>query len=381
MAHAVEEVVLRLRGFLELPVGLDELPRTQGNFRLQALPLDEDPLELDPMQPHAVGDQCEGREYIDRIGQSGFPRRRIPVESQAQRCLAPDRIGVGSAHFQDMVARLKVRKRDPVLRAQVDPAIGEAHHAVGQTVAARGGEVERAEVEREDVRAIVQVDAAETPIGRGAGSGHSHDLDAGQRDSRRLPALGQPRRIEDVEPTRAAEAQAAVAQTEIRAEIVFLALQSMLPVIRLHGAARGLVTHQPGIAAQPDAAGRIGQRTVDRIARQPLFARDGLKPDRLRGQRRAQDPCEPASVGGHPDTVARIDSQCVNRVRRQRAQIVWIVAEDLDDRAIRARKVEAASIRTDPQIAVAVFGDGADIGGAHRARGCRAERQLADESG
>jgi hypothetical protein len=46
------------------------------------------------------------------------------VNGQAQRRIAPHRIRVGGAHFEQMVAGIQIGERDPALRAQVDPLVG-----------------------------------------------------------------------------------------------------------------------------------------------------------------------------------------------------------------------------------------------------------------
>src|SRR5438045_3627733 len=63
-----------------------------------------------------------------------------------------------------MIARLDIGERDAALRAEIEPPVGQARHAVGEAIALRGGEVERAEVERQDVGAVAEGDALEEPI-------------------------------------------------------------------------------------------------------------------------------------------------------------------------------------------------------------------------
>jgi len=69
------------------------------------------------------------------------------MDGQPQRRAAPDRIGVRRPHLQHVIAGLEIGERDAPLRAQVEPAIGQTCHAVGEAIALRLGEVERAKVE------------------------------------------------------------------------------------------------------------------------------------------------------------------------------------------------------------------------------------------
>ncbi len=164
MAHAVEEVVLGLRRLLELPVGLDQLARSQCDLGLEALLLEDDALESDALQSDAVADQPEDDQRIERVSPGRLPRRRISVQLEAQRCLAPHRVGVRRPHFQHMIAGLDVGESDAVLRAQIDPLIRQADHAVRETIAARRSKVERAEIQRQDVGAVVERHAVQEPV-------------------------------------------------------------------------------------------------------------------------------------------------------------------------------------------------------------------------
>ena len=147
VAHAIEKVALGLHRVGELAVALGELPGAQLHLRLQTLPGAHDALELQPLQAHAVGERGEGRERVGDAGPPRFPRRRVAMDGEPERRAAPDRIGVRRPHLEQMIAGLEVGERDAPLRAEVEPAIGQARHAVGETVALRGCEVERAEIQ------------------------------------------------------------------------------------------------------------------------------------------------------------------------------------------------------------------------------------------
>ena len=112
--------------------------------------------------------------------------------------------------------------------------------------------------------------------------------------------LRQRRRIEDVEAARPAERDASVAQPKVRAERELLALQAVLAMVGLDGARLGVEAHEPRVAAQPEAAARIGHDAVQRVARQAVGARQHLKLDRVGRRGGIDDAREPAAVGGRP---------------------------------------------------------------------------------
>ncbi len=151
-------------------------------------------------------------------------------------------------------------------------------------------------------------------------------------------------------------------------------------MIGLDRARLGVVTHQPGVAAQPDPAARIREHAIDRVGRQSLRARHRLEADRIRSCRRPDHLGETTAVGPHPDSIPRIDRNGIHRVDGQRGRIGGVVAEHLDDRSIRARQIETTAIGADPEVSAPVLGDGGDIGGTDCARCRRAERQLADQT-
>src|ERR1700694_108995 len=147
MAHAIEELALRLHGCREVAVAFGELAGAQVYLRLQTLPRADDALELESLQAHAIGERGNGGERVGEAGPPGFPRGRIAVDGEPQRRIAPDRIGVRRPHLEHMIAGLEIGERNAALRAQVEPAIGQTRHAVSEAIAPGRGEVERAEVE------------------------------------------------------------------------------------------------------------------------------------------------------------------------------------------------------------------------------------------
>ncbi len=195
------------------------------------------------------------------------------MDRQPQRRLAPHRIGVRRAHLEHVVAGIEIRQRDAALRAEIDPVVGQAGHAIREPVVLRRAEIQHAEIERHDAAAIVESDAVAQPERRRACGSHTEHVDVRQRDARRLAVLGQCRRIEDVEAAGSAERDAPVAQPKVSAERKLLALQAVLAMVSLDGARRGVEPHEPGIAAQPESAARVGNDAVERVARQAVGAR------------------------------------------------------------------------------------------------------------
>ncbi len=108
MAHAVEELALRLCGFLELTVGFHELAGSQRHFGLETLLLLHHALEPDPLQSHPVGYQPEHDQCVDGIGPRRAPWRGVAVQLQTQRRLAPNRVGIGRAHLEQVITGIQV---------------------------------------------------------------------------------------------------------------------------------------------------------------------------------------------------------------------------------------------------------------------------------
>src|SRR5687767_8222583 len=94
-------------------------------------------------------------------------------------------------------------------------------------------ELQQSEIQRNDAVAIAERNVLQQPERRRALHAHAEHFDIRERDARRLAALGQARRIENVETARPAETNATVAQAVICAERKLLALQSVLAVVGL----------------------------------------------------------------------------------------------------------------------------------------------------
>src|SRR5205807_2144152 len=164
----------------------------QLDLGFEALAGVEDLLELEPLQPHAVGDQDEHGERVADAGPPRFPGGRITVDGELERRAAPDRVGICGPHLEQMIARLDIGEGDAALRAEIEPPVGQARHAVGEAIALRGGEIERAEVERQDVGPVAEVDALEEPIGLRSRRRRAEHLDARERHVRRPASVTTP---------------------------------------------------------------------------------------------------------------------------------------------------------------------------------------------
>ena len=152
VTHARQEIALGLRSLRQLPIALDQLVRSRRDLGLQSLFGADDAQDLGAVRPNPVDDEEEQGESVDRVGPRRAPGRGISVDGQPQRRIAPDRIRIGGADLEQMVARIQVGERHPVLCTQVDPSIGEPRHPIGEPIALGRVEVERAEIERDDAR-------------------------------------------------------------------------------------------------------------------------------------------------------------------------------------------------------------------------------------
>ena len=112
-----------------------------------------------PVAADALRDEPSNASAYTRIRGRRSPRRRIAMDRQPQRRRAPDGVRVRGAHLERVIARVEVRERDAALRAEVDPVVGQARHAIREPVVRRRLEVEHAEVERDDRAAVVERDA------------------------------------------------------------------------------------------------------------------------------------------------------------------------------------------------------------------------------
>ncbi len=176
------------------------------------------------------------------------------------RLLAPHRTRIRRAHFENVVARIQVGERDASLRAEVDPLIRQACHAIGEPVVPGGAEIQHAEIERYDAAAITERDAIQQPVRHSRLCRYAEHLDSGERKARCLGILGQAGRIENVEAARPAKRDAPVAQPAVRAERELLALQAVLAMKRLDVARLRIQSRQSSVAADPeipDAAGTM----------------------------------------------------------------------------------------------------------------------------
>ena len=300
------------------------------------------------------------------------------MDGELERRAAPDRVGICGPHLEQMIARLDIGEGDAALRAEIEPPVGQARHAVGEAIALRGGEIERAEVERQDVGPVAEVDALEEPIGLRSRRRRAEHLDARERHVRRPAVLGEACGIEDVESAGTAEGEASVAQAKVGAEVELLALQAVLAMVGLDARALRVVPGEPRIPAHPHAAGGVRHHPVHGVAREALLARQHLEADGIGGRDGSLHQGESAAVGRDPHLVTRIHGERIDGVRGQAREVPRVVAEYLHDGTVRARQVEPAALGAEPEIPARVFRDRGDVGRADRARRAGAVRQLAD---
>ena len=127
VAHAIEEVALRARRFGELPIALRRARACAAALRPRGARAPRPSRGIFcRWRRTRCPTNASDRERIERVGQRRRPRRGIAVDRQAQRRLAPHRIGVGRAHFEHVIAGVEIRQRDAALRAEIDPVVGQA---------------------------------------------------------------------------------------------------------------------------------------------------------------------------------------------------------------------------------------------------------------
>ncbi len=235
-----------------------------------------------------------------------------------------------------------------MLGTEVDPVVRQTAHAVFEPVAARRGEIQHADVQRDDVRPIIERQPVQQPVGLGLFGRHAHDLYTRQCQARAGRAFREPQRVEQVESAGPAEGDPPVAQTKVRQGVELLALQAALAMIRFDFAGLGVVTHQARRTAKPDAPGRIRYHAEDGVARQPVLPREGLEAKGLRLGRRSHDSRQPTSVGRYPDAVLGVDGQTVDGVGRQPRRAVGLATKHGHDSPVGTGEIETATVRTDP---------------------------------
>ena len=81
------------------------------------------------------------------------------MNRQKQRLCGPDRVRIGSAHLEQVIAGVEARERHAMLGAKVNPMIRQAGHSVGQTVVVRRREVKRCKIKGNDVGPMIEFNA------------------------------------------------------------------------------------------------------------------------------------------------------------------------------------------------------------------------------
>ena len=138
MAHPRQEIALRLRRLRQLPVALDQLRRAQRHLRFQSLLGLDDAADLAAVRAHAMGGEQEHGKRVQRIRPRRAPGSGIAMNGQTQRRVAPDRIGIGRAHLEQVIARIQVGEGHAMLRAEIDPTIAEPRRPDRPTGCASG---------------------------------------------------------------------------------------------------------------------------------------------------------------------------------------------------------------------------------------------------
>ena len=144
--------------FLQLAVALGQLTRTRGDLALETpavldLPCAPPRLDADPAEEPGARQR-----RIARVRPRRAPRRGHHAHAQLQPLLVPDAVVVRGTNAERVGARRDIRVRRSADRSRVDPVAVESLEPVRVAVLLGCGEVERRELEGEQVVAPADLD-------------------------------------------------------------------------------------------------------------------------------------------------------------------------------------------------------------------------------
>ena len=266
MAHAGHEIALGPAQDLQLRVAFLELARTGAHGVLELAAVAQLALATQPLQAPQVAEDQQGKRYVGHPRGCSIPGRRRDMHRNRKRLLAGGAVGVGGSHLEDVLARVQVRVGRAVQRPGVDPGGIETLEPIGVAVVGRRSEVERGELEaqelviiREQQRSIrarhVLARQRVVELRRG-----------GQHHPRRRCIRGDRLRQEGVETVVAAEEQRAVAGLIVGIDVEFLALQAVRFMKDLERAGARIETSQAVVRAEPQAVFGVGLDSPDDLA-------------------------------------------------------------------------------------------------------------------
>ena len=271
----VEEDILRVdRGddgvdLLELVPSLLQLTGPFGDEHLKP-----PPLRLDPPDPHAV--PAESRDQHKATGQQpeppGLPEGRGDGDRDAGAHLVPQPIAVAALDPEHVRARIDVGVGREGLRAGLHPSPVEALQDVREAVPGRVGEVQRGEVDREEVVPIRERDPVDLLKGAVEADRLVKATEGAQDHRRRVRVVLDAVRIEDVVAVDAAEVQTPVGGPEGCARAEQAALQTVARSVAAEAPRARVEARQATVGAEPQVARVVAEDAVDVGAGQTLLA-------------------------------------------------------------------------------------------------------------
>jgi len=199
-----------------------------------------------------VGEQQQRRGDVHGARGRRVPGRRCHVQRHAQLLGAPGALGVGCPHPEEVVAGAEVGVGGAVQCAGIDPPAIEAIQAVRIVVVGRRGEVERRELEADELVVIAEHERLRRPRKLALGQGAIEPRGAGQHDVRRRRGEVDRGGRKSVEAVVAAEVQRTVAVLIVGVGVEVLALQAVPLVEHTHRACARIEAHESVRGADPE---------------------------------------------------------------------------------------------------------------------------------
>ncbi len=287
------------------------------------------------------------------------PERRSHVKRECEAGLVPHAIAIRRLDPKDVLAGIEVGVGRIAPLAAPHPVAVEAVEAIRILPAPRSVEVERRELEGDEVLAIRELDR---PAGL-SGETERHRaielLERGQHYWRRigiaLDRLGPKTR----EAVHSAEEDLAARSPRRRARQELLALNAVGAVIAGEATLRKVEPREAAIGREPKAPARVLDDRVHLVAGEPIALGEALE-----GSRRRVETVGAAAVRAEPDRAVARDGQRLNRLVRHPARDAWRVEVVVERIARAIVAAESADQRAHPQLAPGIEHErGHQIGG------------------
>jgi len=156
MTHAGHEVALGAAQDLQLLVALFELMRARLDRLLQLAAVTQFAFPPQALQAPQVTERQQAQRQIHQACRHSLPGSGRHMHRNGQPSLAPDAVGIGGAHLEDVVARVQIGICGPMQGTCVDPAAVETLQLIRVMIVRRRGEIERGKIQGDELVVVGQ---------------------------------------------------------------------------------------------------------------------------------------------------------------------------------------------------------------------------------